>query len=141
MRSVFYIILSLLTLISCSEAEELDILGTYEMDKYVLRAGITSQDNMTEELILFPDHTFGLTHFQGLMTVTGKWEVADISIVKNNFNELEKEAKILFHFGDKHITGKLRGTIFRFESPNDFRPDIYKHRIFVKSNKKPAAQK
>lgn len=120
--------------------KEMEIPGTYEMDKYVLMDNISSQNGPGSKLTIFPDHTFGLTRFQGLMTIMGKWEVTNIATVKNNFDEFEKEAQVLFRFGDKHITGKLRGTIFRFESPNDFRPDIYKHRIFVKVNKKPAAQ-
>ena len=136
MRWRLCIILSLLVLTSCLDTDkELVVPGVYSMDKFVCKKGMMPKGNKNSELTLFPNHTFGLTYIEGIETITGTWEVLDISTVQNNFREPEKEAQVLFHTGNKHITGILRGTIFRFESPNDFQPDIYKHRIFVKSVK------
>lgn len=123
-----YVLLFLaLVLNSCTKVEKSNIVGLYEIDKYVERENNANIKDF-RILDLKEDNTFELRLSKEDLTsnITGNWK-----IVKSN----KVEATVQFNFLNKEIKGFYRTDIFYFEYPNDFHGSKYNHLLYVKLNK------
>ena len=113
--------------ISCGKLEKEVIVGSYEIDKCILRDTlIKAQDYRV--ISIKSDNSFQLKYLEGENSVIiGKWE-----ILKSDKNE----AFIRFNYSDKHIDGVLKGTILNFDYPNDFHSGKYENILYVKLKKR-----
>jgi len=112
---------------SCTKVEESNIVGVYEMDKYVERDSITKVEDY-RILDIKTNNTFELRLSKEDLTskIIGNWK-----IVKSD----KEEASVQFNYLNKEIKSVFRTDIFYFEYPNDFHGSKYNHLLYVKLNK------
>jgi|GEM_PF-4425508 len=132
-KRIYLIIITALSLTSCKQVLDKEIVGIYKQDKFVQVS--TAALPPIESLTLSADHVFILESKTAPKNVIkGKWEVLNSRYSENSSGSKEARATIGFSYKDKTTMGELRGTIIRFSAPEGFHPDLFGEIIYVKQN-------
>ncbi|MDN3672418.1 hypothetical protein QWY99_05025 [Flavobacterium branchiarum] len=129
MKNLYNIIALSITaiIISCSsKIDESQIVGKYEIDKFVLRDSLIKVEEF-RLLLLNSDKTFELNNYHNKLNSKGIWRVKK---TRNN-----DEIIIEFSFSGRKIEGLLNGNIISFVYPNDFYFGKYNNLLYVKLRK------
>jgi hypothetical protein len=132
MKNLYKLILfSILSIyLSCSsKIDEKQIIGKYEVDKFVTRDTLVKVEEY-QLLIINADKTFELKNNNKTNSV-GTW--------KSNKSEIDNEIIIEFSFSDRKVKGLLNGTIISFNYPNDLYRGRYDNILYIKL-REPAQQ-
>ncbi|WP_202703792.1 hypothetical protein [Flavobacterium sp. UGB4466] len=123
-----FILLSIFTLyLSCSsKIEEKQIIGKYEIDKFVTRDTLVKAEEY-QLLLINADKTFELKNDNTKTNSVGTW--------KSNKSENDNEIIIEFSFSDRKVKGLLNGTIISFSYPDDLYKGRYSNLLYVKLRK------
>jgi hypothetical protein len=117
------LLVSILLSKSCKSLDDYKIVGTYKMDKFVVRDPSLKIEEYSL-LSLFEDNTFELTRYGNSDKIMGRWHVVE--------RRLKNKLLIEFVFSDKKVNGVLDGTIFYFDYPNDFHSGKFDRILYVK---------
>lgn len=129
MKNLYNIIALSITaiIISCSsKIDESQIVGKYEIDKFVLRDSLIKVEEF-RLLLLNSDKTFELNNYHNKLNSKGIWRAKK---TRNN-----DEIIIEFSFSGRKIEGLLNGNIISFVYPNDFYFGKYNNLLYVKLRK------
>lgn len=126
MKKFVYLLSTILVLVGCKKFDQSKVVGVYGVDKFSVR---DSSIHVTEYSILElkENQTFELRHTNETGSEGGKWLIS---------NSSGDEAIIQFEFPTKTIEGKLKGTIFYFEYPNDLYSGRYDNMLYVQLNQR-----
>lgn len=122
-----YVIILLGIITGCSsKIDENQIIGKYEIDKFVIRDSLVKEYRL---LLLNPDKTFELKNYDKKENSKGTWKA------EKTMND--DGIIIAFSFLNRKIEGKLNGSgnIITFNYPNDLYLGKYSHLLYVKLNK------
>ena len=123
-----FILLSILSLcLSCSsKIDEKQIIGKYEIDKFVTRDTLVKAEEY-RLLLINADKTFELKNNNKKANSVGTW--------KSNKSGNDNEIIIEFSFSDRKVKGLLNGTIISFSYPDDLYRGKYSNLLYVKLKK------
>ncbi|KIC00581.1 hypothetical protein [Flavobacterium sp. AJR] len=124
-----YVIILLGIITGCSsKIDENQIIGKYEIDKFVIRDSLVKVKEY-RLLLLNPDKTFELKNYDKKENSKGTWKA------EKTMND--DGIIIAFSFLNRKIEGKLNGSgnIITFNYPNDLYLGKYSHLLYVKLNK------
>lgn len=110
--------------LSCSGIKKEKILGHYKMDKRVTK-DTSVQSVIYQHLYLNENDTFILKNSNS-EKIIGRWKILN--------STSSDEGTIEFSFDNKTIRTQLKGTILRFEYPNDFYKGKFQLVLYIRSN-------
>lgn len=122
-----------LLIISCRHVEKQEILGSYKIDKAVIRDS-TNNKKVYEILNLKDDMSFELKSYidSSVDKAYGNWQVLNSKFRKNSYGKEEPLVKIIFTYQDQEIEGFLKGTIIYFYYPNDLYDGKFSSVLYVR---------
>jgi len=134
--NIFFFLFSFtLLMVSCEKVDKYEIIGTYEIDKYIEK-DITVKENIYDLLILNDDFTFELKNNMSnqFNLDKGRWEIVSSSYSTNFSKRKEPKVKLKFYYHNRIIIALMKGTIIYFNYPNDLYNGRFQSILYVKTS-------
>lgn len=132
---IFLFIISVpLLILSCKKVSQKDIIGIYEIDKFINK-GISSEEHVFEFIILKDDYTFELRDSinNSFNSAKGRWEIINSSYQTNFAGKEEPRVSLKIFYHNRIVTPSLEGTILYFDYPDDLYNGRFEKVLYVKN--------